>query len=278
MTGKKLKDFYNKLGDVYPEEKYVHRSSWGKSRRRFLKLKLQKYFKKSAVFVDIGCGGGIYLKLLEKFGAEKIFGLDISYPALLRAKILCKSASLICADAEIIPIKSDSADFILSSETVEHLENPEKLFGEVSRILNDDGIFIITCPNWHGEKPKEIDVGILKNFGIADGKYIHTAYTPLELENFAKKVGLRTIESGTFEKDMRIFGRIYDALWNIVFNLLKKFASDKLIRFAYNSQSLVSGIIYDILRFCGIAFIMRKIFRRGPRSFLIAEKIMEKSQ
>ena len=276
MTSKKLKKFYEKLGAVYEEEKYVHSSGWGKSRRRFLKSIFRRYAKyvvKKSV-LDIGCGGGIYLKIFKNAGAKAIFGADISHPALLRAKQRCADAMLICADAETLPIKSRFADFILSSETIEHLENPEMFFSEIYRILKDGGKAIITCPNWRGEKPVEVDVGILKNFGIEDDKYIHTAYKPDELEQLARKVGLHIIESGTFERDMRIWGRIYDVIWNSLFSIMQRFAPAGLIRFAYKFYSLSGGILYEILRLSGIALLMRKIFRRGPRSFLIAEKTL----
>ena len=132
MTSSKLKEFYSELGKNYSEELYVHKSGWGKARTRFIKKLLLRYANNN-ICLDVGCGGGVFLRIIDKSRPKLLIGIDISHSTLLRAKANSKTAILICADAEVLPIKTSSVDLILCSETLEHLENPEYLFSEAFR-------------------------------------------------------------------------------------------------------------------------------------------------
>ena len=62
--------------------------------------------------------------------------------------VLCKklvdearleNVTLICANAERLPLDSGSVDFIHSNNVVEHVSNKAAMFRETSRVLADDG-------------------------------------------------------------------------------------------------------------------------------------------
>jgi len=46
-----------------------------------------------------------------------------------------------------LPFEDKSFDFICSYETVEHVYDYRKFIAELARVLSDDGILIVTCPN-----------------------------------------------------------------------------------------------------------------------------------
>jgi SAM-dependent methyltransferase len=51
---------------------------------------------------------------------------------------------------EKIPYDDESFDLVFSSNVLEHLEKPEEVFKEVSRVLKPGGIFLAKTPNaWH---------------------------------------------------------------------------------------------------------------------------------
>ena len=56
-----------------------------------------------------------------------------------------KKCDIIC-DITSIPIKSESADYILFSEVIEHLPRPLEAIKELARILKHDGEILITAP------------------------------------------------------------------------------------------------------------------------------------
>lgn len=272
MTERKYKKFYEHLGQVYPEEKYVHSSGWGRARKRFVSVLLHRYAK-DGLWLDVGCGAGIFLRMFPNIGAKKSIGIDISHPVLMRAKLNRAEINAICADAEAIPLKNSSINLILSSENIEHLEHPHRFFSEASRILSRYGVIILTCPNWHGTKPVCVPAGILRHFGMPNESFIHTAFNPDELSALARAAGLSPIESGSFEYEMRIWGRIHDGAWNIIIHIMERLHIPAItIRFAYRLQSYGSGIIFQFLRITGLAWLMRRIFNRGPRSYIVAAK------
>lgn len=273
MTTKRLIKFYNDVGEKYPEEKFVYSTPWGITRKSFI-LKLLKKFSVPGTFIDIGCGGGVFLKKFYKLGAKTIYGLDISFPALVRAKNNnLANSHFICGDAEKNPFPNDFANTILCSETIEHLENPESFFSEISRIMKKGSVAIITCPNYKGARPFKENIGILQNFGVNGDTYIHSAYTPQELRIMAEKHGLQTIENGTFEKEMRIWGRIWDEIFRFLYKIMNKMKfNSKIITFIYKVHGIIGTIFLWMMTMTGIRYIWRAIFKRGPRSYIILLK------
>tara|TARA_Y100001933_G_C19001117_1_gene564699 strand:+ start:1185 stop:1907 length:723 start_codon:yes stop_codon:yes gene_type:complete len=85
--------------------------------------------------LDIGCGEKPFRELFGK--SNCYIGVD------LRAS----SQADIYADLnQPLPIKSNSADIIICSEVLEHVENPNQLIKEMSRCLTPNGVIYISCP------------------------------------------------------------------------------------------------------------------------------------
>jgi len=268
-----LREFYRILGEKYPEEKFVHISGWGIARKRFIEKVLFKKYISNGIWADIGCGGGVYLNKLRE-SVDFVIGVDIALGTLLRAKKTCTNAKLICGDAENLPIASNCLSGFFCSETLEHLEQPNALFKEANRTLTKGGTLIITCPNWHTKRPVYEETGILENFGIKSMKFIHTAYTPEELADMAAANRFEILETGTFEKEMRFWGGIWDRIWGTKVMILRKIGvSSGFIVFIYKVSMFLAGLFWTIINLLGIAAIMKRVIRRGPRSYIVARKI-----
>ena len=56
-------------------------------------------------------------------------------------------AHLVNCDLEQLGLRGGCADVVISRSVLEHLEEPSKVFGEVSRVLAPDGYFIFLTPN-----------------------------------------------------------------------------------------------------------------------------------
>lgn len=100
--------------------------------------------------VDIGCGSKPYKSLFSKY-ADKYIGFD-----LIKSTQSNNQADVIAA-AYDTPLRECTVDTILSSEVLEHLEEPKKAVGEMNRILKKGGIVILTVPFfWHiHEAPRD---------------------------------------------------------------------------------------------------------------------------
>jgi SAM-dependent methyltransferase len=96
------------------------------------------------MILDIGCGGGYYTKKLQKLGIT--VGLDFCIAYLRLAKEYCRNAFFVNGDAEHLPFRDGCFNLILCTEVLEHLTNPDNCLKEISRVLSEKGVLIVTSP------------------------------------------------------------------------------------------------------------------------------------
>ena len=98
--------------------------------------------------LDIGCGDGVLSWILAKNGAN-VTGIDTCKEAVEFAKEKCKEIkelSFIIGSAYNLPFKDKIFDYILSSEVIEHLIEPEKMILEMKKAWSGEGKIFITTP------------------------------------------------------------------------------------------------------------------------------------
>ena len=110
----------------------------------FWRRKLKKLLPEGAKILEVGCGGGYFLKWLEQ--QYNIVGMDISSEALKLAKWKT-NARLILGDAQNLPFESRSFSAVIAFDLIEHLEKPEEFLAEAYRMLCVPGFLIISTPN-----------------------------------------------------------------------------------------------------------------------------------
>ncbi len=99
---------------------------------------------KTKKLLDVGCGGGFFLKETEKF--VSCVGIDFSEEALNQAKKNCES-KLVLGSALNLPFKNNSFDFIACLGSLEHFIDMEKALNEMNRVLKKNGKIIFYVPN-----------------------------------------------------------------------------------------------------------------------------------
>ena len=104
--------------------------------------------------LDIACGTGYGTNLLADV-ADLAVGADISTVAVERANKAYASTKCSFVQADVLQLGfSDSVfDAVVSLETVEHVEDSTRYFGEVARVLGDQGILVISAPNREVHSP-----------------------------------------------------------------------------------------------------------------------------
>lgn len=100
--------------------------------------------------VDVGCGSGAFIVTIGK--KMPIVGVDIDRKALTRLKEMIKmeklqSAELIIADVSHLPFVDKNFGTVICSEVLEHIENAEKGYSELVRVLKRNGYAIVSIPN-----------------------------------------------------------------------------------------------------------------------------------
>ena len=95
--------------------------------------------------LEVGCGAG---NVMEKAPGGKLFGIDISYSVLYKARRKLKGmAFLFQGDAQNLPFKDKIFTYVICSEVLEDLLDPSIALSEIARILTKEGIAVISIPN-----------------------------------------------------------------------------------------------------------------------------------
>jgi SAM-dependent methyltransferase len=118
------------------------RAWYHRSRYERLTKFVNEYFHAGMKMADFGCGNCLWnIKKLP------ILGVDINEKMLRwsKRKKLLKEYK-ICKDLAKTGIESKSLDLVLMSEVLEHVFDQADVLREVSRVLKDNGTFLITVP------------------------------------------------------------------------------------------------------------------------------------
>lgn len=144
----------------YLHYKYYHRD---------LFYAFEKYAQ--GKLLDIGCGNKPYrIKLEHKI--DQYLGVDIIQSNQNQVDILCA--------ANKIPLVDNSFDTVISTQTVEHVEDHQGLINEAYRLLKPNGHFIISGPMY---------------WPLHEEPYDFFRFTKYGFRHILEKAGFEIIES-----------------------------------------------------------------------------------
>lgn len=115
---------------------------------------------KDKCVLDLACGEGYGSKMLAD-RASAVVGVDIDEKTVSHAAAKYGSTTLeyISGSITSVPIQEDHGfDVIVCFEAIEHIEDHDKLLGEVKRLLKPEGILLVSTPNkviYHDELKEE---------------------------------------------------------------------------------------------------------------------------
>ena len=105
-------------------------------------------FKKNGRILDVGCGDGYFLKRMKDKGWET-YGVEPGEVASKYAKDVLK-VNAFNGELKEACYPDKYFDVITLFEVLEHLHNPSANLSEIGRILKEDGLLVITVPNFTG--------------------------------------------------------------------------------------------------------------------------------
>lgn len=104
--------------------------------------------KAASTVLDVGCGYGFLMSSVNAACPNTtVVGTDISKYQIANAKLRGINEPLVVCCAEYMPFKSDFFDFIVCSEVIEHVANPEFSLLEMERMIRKDGHLCISTDN-----------------------------------------------------------------------------------------------------------------------------------
>lgn len=117
--------------------------------RRIKKNMLRNNYKKKTL-LDIATGSGYVAVEMAKLGL-KVIACDLSLGAVKNIRKYKKQFSLtnlivIRCNAEKIPLKDKSVDYIVANAILEHIVDEQKAINEWKRLVKDGGRVFITVP------------------------------------------------------------------------------------------------------------------------------------
>jgi SAM-dependent methyltransferase len=146
------------LPDIYPPTYYAYNytsqinsiARWGKEQldRRKLGSILRHLPRTPASFLDIGCGDGRYLKLMERRGLlrDRLYGLELSDAVV--APLAADGYQVFNQRVETSTQVSDgSIDLATMFHVIEHVDDPAAVARKVAGLLAPGGVFAVETPN-----------------------------------------------------------------------------------------------------------------------------------
>src|SRR3989344_4387966 len=121
ISDKEVKKKYSRIAEEYDKTRFGDLG--GKilsSKQQKVLLKYIKDVNKNAKILEVGCGSGRFLELLEKEGYRNIYGIDSSKEMIRIAEGKSKSKIKI-GDAYHLPFKKNSFDVVFSVHVLMHL-------------------------------------------------------------------------------------------------------------------------------------------------------------
>jgi SAM-dependent methyltransferase len=116
---------------------------WFVGRRGIIHQLLSIFAKHVRVAVDIGCGSGRNMQVLNKL-ADVTLGLDRSAAALELAA--ARGFAVARADGQSLPLADGSADLVTAFDVLEHLDDDMRALADFRRVLRPNGFLLVTVP------------------------------------------------------------------------------------------------------------------------------------
>lgn len=117
-------------------------------RIRFSQKFASKYMNKGSHVLDIGCGNGSYIYLID---SPHCVGMDLTIDVLKMAKKYCVKSHFLVGSILNLPFRAEVFDMISMWEVIEHIPvgTESDALAESQRVLISDGCLLLSTPNRH---------------------------------------------------------------------------------------------------------------------------------
>lgn len=136
--------------------------------------------------LDVGCAGGRYLLDLLVPRSSSIVGIEYneSHTRLAHQRTdsagLSRRVKIVRANAEELPVRDESIDFVLCTQVLEHLPSPRRAIEEIARTLRAGGRGVLSIP--------------IPPDPISNPGHLHDDFVPSTLDSLVLASGFKILE------------------------------------------------------------------------------------
>jgi len=167
-------DKYDSLGAYHWQQSDRHSKTYNPPLVARYQIVIDRV-KHAAQILEIGAGDGCLTASLAQNGTA-VTGVEVESAAVrLASSALAhyQNCAIAQADCYRLPFLANAFDVVVMADVIEHLDDPETALAEAARVLNPDGVMILTTPKWRPDR-------------MWDVYHVHE-YTPRELNHCLKR-------------------------------------------------------------------------------------------
>lgn len=156
--------------------------------------------EEGGVFIDVGCGLGFDVERLARTTSAKIIGLDTSYELLGDARrragdLGIANADYVLADAGLHCFSDGQFDGARVDRTLQHLEHPERVIEEMTRVVRKGGRVVCAEPDWGSFFIDDNDAGAVREICRKWTMSFRNPFIGRELPRLMASAGLANIRT-----------------------------------------------------------------------------------
>jgi 2-polyprenyl-3-methyl-5-hydroxy-6-metoxy-1,4-benzoquinol methylase len=214
--------------------------------------KFEKYRKNNRM-LDVGCGEGWILETAKARGWE-VYGTEFSSKAI----DICRKKGIMMYAGVLNPEKIEEREFdvIISTQAIEHINNPREEVFNVHQLLRTGGLFYITTPNFNSY----LRLFLRDKYSIIEYPEHLSYYTRKTLNKLLQQSGFRKVKLLTTGISISHY-QISKMPESIASSKNKK-KDEKLRGMIIKSRGLlfVKEIINTVLTFFGIGMTLKAFY------------------
>jgi ubiquinone/menaquinone biosynthesis C-methylase UbiE len=158
----------------------------------------KEYLRPDSLVLEVGCGEGYGASYLSD--KLKMVAIDVDRDIIERAKIkyVHSAINFMVYDGINLPFNDDYFDAVISFQVIEHIKDDKKYIQEIYRVLERDGVFIVTTPNKRyrlGFRQRPWNVFHIREYNAKELKsLLKTQFTQVELKGILAEDEIKRIE------------------------------------------------------------------------------------
>jgi ubiquinone/menaquinone biosynthesis C-methylase UbiE len=173
--------------------------------------RLSRRLGRAIDLVDVGCAHADFFGY-ARASLRGYTGVEPSKALLPKNVAKGKAFKLVRGQAEKLPLKDSSADFVLVKEVLDHCYDPLKVVAEARRVLRPGGLLVITLTNDHAWY-KRLLPSLARR--IKSGQHDHLYFFhPDQVVRLARQAGFTEISERSSHY-LRLPGRLESALGSL---------------------------------------------------------------